>query len=168
MTNIFLDNLDQLIAFITAAIVVANLVIFRRLNTCGIAAVGFAIVQSLSVLVTGPIRESLFSYSPQLSLVVFYFTFAFIDLIAIVVIYRIHNTLDVVIGASSNFVVRSLQLLALLQIARFVDRKLEFELLGTAYQYMVPAMNFAILAVLSFFTVKNYLNSRNMAGLKGI
>lgn len=168
MTNAFLDNLDGIIAFITAILVVSNLVIFRRLNSCGIAAVGFAIVQSLSVLLTAPIRDVLSNISYDVSVMAFYFTFAFVDLAAIVVIYRIHNMLDVAIGVSTNFVVRSLQLLALLQIARFVDRKLEFDLLVTAYKYMVPALNVAIITTLILFTIKNYFKSRNMAGIKGI
>lgn len=168
MTNVFLDNLDGIIAFITAILVVSNLVIFKRLNTCGIAAVGFAIVQSLSVLLTAPIRDVLSKIDYEISFMAFYFTFAFVDLAAIVVIYRIHNMLDVVIGSSTTFVVRSLQILALLQIARFVDRKFEFEILSTAYKYMVPALNVAIISTLIFFTVKNYVKSRNMAGIKGI
>jgi hypothetical protein len=168
MTNAFLDNLDTAIAVITVILVLSNLVIFRRLSTCGIASIGFAVVQSLSVLVTPPIRDSLSVFSPQLSLVVFYLTFAFVNLSAIVLIYRMHNALSISIGISSSFVVRSLQLLALLQVARYLDRKFEFELLATVYKYSVPSINIAVVGALTYFTIRNFIKSRNMAGIKGI
>lgn len=167
MNNAFLDNLDTIIAVLTVVVLLGNLLIFKRLSSCGIAAIGFTVVQSLSVLLTAPIRDSLSAFSPQLSLVVHYFTFAFVDLIAIVLIYKIHNSMNVRIGFSSNFVVRSLQLLALLQVARFFDRRFEFEILESVYRYSIPAINVAVVGALTYFTLINFIKSRDMAGIKG-
>lgn len=164
----FLEYLDSAVSYTVLALVFLNIAFNRKLSSVGIASIGFLFVQACSLVLAKPIREDLFEFDPQLSEVAFFFTFAFIDLIAIVVIYRLHNIAAASIERSAIIVVRCLQLLAIGQVLRFIDRKLDLNLLFNVYQYFVPACNTAILMTLVYYTIKQFMYERNSAGVKGI
>jgi hypothetical protein len=163
----FLDYLDSMIAITAVLIAVVNFIYFRRLSSVAIGAVGFMLVQALSVLITVPIREVLPQYYPDLARLAFYFSFAFIDLIAIVIIYRLHRQLSLSFSSAAKMTVGALQFLAALQVLRYLDRTIELNLLAVFYQYSVPIVNIAIILTLCFSTVVMFVNQKSMVGVKG-
>lgn len=163
----FLDHLDSMIAATAVLIAVVNFIYFRRLSSVAVGAVGFMLVQALSVLITVPIRDVLPQYYPDLARLVFYFSFAFIDLIAIVIIYRLHRQLSLSFSAAAKMIVGALQFLAAIQVLRYIDRAIEFDLLADIYQYSVPIVNIAIILTLCFSTVVMFVNQKSMVGIKG-
>lgn len=167
MSFALLDHLDAFIAGVAAVVTVFNLVYFRRLNSVCVAAIGFVLVQALSVLITTPIRDVMSGVHPRAAIVLFYFTFAFIDLLAIVVIYRLHNALEIEFDSVANISVKALQALAALQVIRYLDRAFGINILKEVYTYAVPSLNVALLMVLIFGTVVAASEVKAMTGVRG-
>lgn len=164
----FLDQLDLFITSVAAVVLTFNLIYFNRLSSIGITAIGFVLVQAISVLLTQPIRNGLYNLNPSMALLAFYFIFAFMNLLAIVVIYRLHKSLSRPIEWPAELCVRCLQALALIQVIRCVDRMMLWDSLGVVYQYSIPIFNLVIILTLIFYTYREYAFSRKMSGIKGI
>lgn len=163
----FLDFLDLFVTIVAASVLTFNLVYFNKLSSIGITAVGFVLVQAISVLLTQPIRTGLYNLNPHMALLVFYFFFAFMNLLAIVTIYRLHKTLARAIEWPAELCVRCLQALALIQVGRCLDRMVFWDSFGVIYQYSIPSINLAITLTLVFYTYREYASSRKMSGIKG-
>lgn len=167
MPTEFLDHLDAFISVSAFILTMFNLIYFRRMSSHCIAAIGFIIVQALSNVITAPIRDVLSGLYPNFSLVLFYFSFAFIDLVAIVVIYRLHRLNSISIAPATNFCVRCIQFLAVIQVLRYVDRVFGLNLLTDVYRHVVPGVNLSILMVICFSTVTLVLHQKSLSGVKG-
>ncbi len=130
------------------AVVVLHIKNWTGLSSAFISSIVFLVVQGISLISTPFIVEELSEIDKLLARYVFYFGFAFVNLIAVWGIFQIHLNSGNLFSKYSSAVVRLLQSLALIQVIRLVDRQIGLDCLGMAYQYIIPACNVAIVTLL--------------------
>lgn len=168
LTNELLDYIGVAVEITLVALLIVHVVWLRRFSSESIAVVVFLVVQSLGVILKYPIRSAVSSYDVDVGRLVFYMTFAFIDIIGVLMIYKLHSFLQLRFSVCSKYLAFSLQAFALLQIVRLLDRQIGFDLLGLVYKYSIPSINVSILIVMIFYTVKLIQNQKGFSGIRGI
>ena len=162
-----LDYIGAAVEYTLVGMFVVHVLLLRRLTSVSIALTVFLIVQSLGIILKYPLRETVASYDVDVGRLAFYMSFAFIDLIGVLVIYRLHALLHIQFNLCTRYVVRMLQLFALLQTARLLDRQFELNVLGLVYKYAIPSINISILLVLLFYTAKQVIDEKGFSGIRG-
>lgn len=168
MSNFILDSLDLKITFAALILIVVNLILTKRINSVLITTLAFLLVQSISFAFIALVRDSQSDLSPFMTRVVWYFGFAFVDLLAVVLIYKLHSALKEIYSLSATTAVWVLLYLGALQVLSFVDRQYGYDLLAFLYKWSIPACNVAILMMLAVSTVMLGMQKRGYSGIKGI
>lgn len=168
MDNELLAFIDKLVAFLTLAIVLTNLLVLKNVTSVTLAATAFLVVQAISIVMTPFIVGDVSQMSKELARVLFYIPYAFVDLVAVLFISRVHSQFRLKIDGVTNFVVRCLQFMAVLQVVRYIDREFAWDLLGLFYRHAIPTANLAIAMVITYATIKLVIRSNGMSGLKGV
>ncbi|MCT8857568.1 hypothetical protein K5M76_09445 [Shewanella xiamenensis] len=168
LTNELLDYIGVAVEVTLVGLLIVHVVWLRRLSSESIAVVVFLVVQSLGVILKYPIRGAISSYDVDVGRLVFYMTFAFIDIISVVMIYKLHSFLNQKFSSCAKYLAFCLQSFAMLQIVRLLDRQIGPDLLGLIYKYSIPSMNVSILIVMIFFTVKLIQHQKGFSGIRGI
>lgn len=168
MTYAILDKFDLFICICALLTTIVNVAFFRNVTSTFIASFIFMMVQSCSVLLTEPLRDWISTMDINTARAMFYFGFAFIDILMVLLLYKIHIKAEIKTNFLSRFLCRCLQGMALLQVLRFIDRQYGGDWLGFVYMYTIPGANLAVASALVFFTAKEVLANIKSSGIKGV
>ena len=96
---------------------------------------------------------------------IWYFTFALIDVIAVVLLLKVHKILNIKLDKNGLAIATLFILLMFFQFFRYVDRQiLGTDLLGDVYKFGIPTINIATLLFLAY-TVSTHGNSRRISSV---
>ncbi|PKM17441.1 MAG: hypothetical protein CVV11_19980 [Gammaproteobacteria bacterium HGW-Gammaproteobacteria-15] len=163
-----LEYLDRAITITALVALCLSLLTINKLPSVFFAGCGFLLVQLTSYFMIVFVRD-LGKFVPEhadLVRVVWYFGFAFFNLLYVVVIYRIHRAMQARFDFGARFICSSMFCLAIIQVLRFTDRHLEINVLGEFYKYSIPAINVACVTVLVGGLVLASLSTRGFTGVR--
>lgn len=85
---------------------------------------------------------------------IWYFGFAFIEFVAVYIIYYLHKKVSIKLNRDSIVIVFSFILLMFMQFIRYLDRQvLGSEILREVYKYGIPIINILVLVYILFAVV---------------
>lgn len=163
-----LDKVDESVTVVSFLVLLANLFLVRKLTSVTMATIAFLVVQACSLALADFLIFDVAAINKDVARVLFYFTFAFIDIAAVVLLYKLHVRLSIEFSHCAKFMIRMLQFLAILQVLRFLDRQWGPDVLGAIYTYGIPSINFALCLVLIFFSIKQMKAEKGFSGIKGV
>lgn len=80
-----------------------------------------------------------------------YFGFAVTDFIYVLLVYKIHDKLNLKADKVSRFILTGFIVLGLIQVARYIDRiVIDTNYLAEFYQVSIPAINVSVTALIAF------------------
>lgn len=164
----FLDSLDLMITFSVLLLLFINLLLVKRFGSVVITVIAYLIVQALSFAFVELLRDGGEYLGAYFTRLIWYFGFAFVNLLAVVVIYRGHNALREPYSIASRSTSSILMFFALLQVASFFDRQYGTDALATFYMWAIPVGNVAIFTLLAVSSVLMLLQKKGYSGAKGI
>lgn len=154
--NEALAHLDAGILIATTLLSVICIKALNKVSTAVILSFTFLFVQCLSVVVTRPLVSTLGEAWPGGATIVFYFGFAFIDILMIYVIAASHEHLRVRPNFLTHFAVVIYCSFSVIQVARYFDRLTEVNILEEFYKCAVPTLNLVMLFSLFVGFVVSY------------
>lgn len=163
-----LEYLDRAITITVMFALCCSLLTMNRLPSVFFAGCGFLLVQLTSYFMIIFVRD-IGKVTPEhtdIVRVVWYFGFAFFNLLYVVVIYRIHRAMQTNFDFGARFICYALFALAIIQVLRFIDRQSDLNWLMVFYKYSVPAINVACVTVLLGGLIVAMLQSRGFTGVK--
>ncbi|NQY64098.1 MAG: hypothetical protein HRT38_10270 [Alteromonadaceae bacterium] len=153
-----LENIDSYIWMGYAVCLMIWLIKDRVVNS-------FLVSISVVVIVNGIMflgAPYLFNISDsiELSRFIWYFTFALIDILAVILLLKIHKFFHIKLDKNGLGIAAIFILLMILQFVRYVDRQiLGTDLLGDVYKFGIPLINIFTLLFLTC-TVSTYKASK--------
>ncbi len=152
----------ELLKFIgfTVEILLFSIIVVHVLNWEGISS-GFITcfvyfgVQGLGFIIRPIVIDYISPINIEVGRLFYYFGFAFIDLVAIVLITKIHKEFVIVFSFPTLSVLFILKALAVIQVIRLIDRQVGIDLLASIYSHSLPSLNMAVIAFLLFDLIKN-------------
>lgn len=168
MSNTFLDSLDVLFTLSAVFLLCVNLLTVKKINSVFIATLAFIFVQGISFAFVELVRDSADKLSVISVRMIWYFGFAFANLVAVMVIYKLHRAVSEIYSIAANSTAAILMFFGILQVVSFFDRQYGYDFLATIYGWLIPIGNMAIVTLLAVSTVMLIMRKNGYSGIKGI
>lgn len=147
-----LAKFDQYLTLLAWLLLIVNLASKRVVNSVLLVCIVLVCYQTLSTVIRPLIIDNVSVYSKEVGRVLYYFGFAFISLISVAALARLHLVYAVPATLFSTYYAWALQIIAVLQVARYIDRRAGIDYLVYAYSHGIPALNFAAVVLVSYGT----------------
>lgn len=111
------------------------------------------------------LKENHNSFDSEIFKHVWYLTFVFIDLVAVLFIFLIHRNYDIDSSKFAVFIAASFALLSAINTIRYISYvlfNLDYLLIKEIYTYSIPYINICVALTTLFVTMKSVVHKRSL------
>lgn len=163
------EMLDFIGLFVQCSLVgllLANLLVVRRMNSLLLAILSFLILQSVGITIKMPLRTWISDFNVHLARFLFYFVLGFVGILMVLFLSRMHRAAQLSVGTAARITAIWLVVYSAIQVIRFLDRY-TIDLLAGFYVHYVPIANVTLVLVLCWYSIKEVRAAPSFFGIKG-